>query len=172
VAGFNSKGLVLPVLIIGVVFSFSWWARETIIETLNLYEKIILIKNFFSITYIRNPGAAFGLFSTWNASFRLPFLIGVSFTAFLLIGYLLFKSRRDHWMMRTGLSLLAAGAAGNFYERLIYGEVVDYLDFYFRNYHWPTFNVSDVSISTGIGFILFCYYIQRKGENEHANHNR
>jgi signal peptidase II len=172
VAGFNSKGLLFPILIIVMVFSFSWWARETIIETLNLYEKIILIKDFFSITYVRNPGVAFGLFSEWNAAYRLPFLLGVTIIALSLIGYLLIKSRRDNWMMRAGLSLLAGGAAGNFYERLMYGEVVDYLDFYLGNYHWPTFNVSDVSISTGIGFILFCYYIQRKGENEHANGGR
>ena len=171
-AGFNSKGLVFPVLMISTVFSFSWWARETVIETLDLYERIILIKDFFSITYVRNPGAAFGLFSEWSASYRLPFLLGVTFLALLLIGYLFIKSHRDHWTMRAGLSFLAGGATGNLYERLIYGEVVDYLDFYLGNYHWPTFNVSDVSISTGIGFILFCYYIQKNGENEHATDGR
>jgi signal peptidase II len=155
-----------------MVFSFSWWVREAIIETLSLYERINLIKGFFSITYVRNPGVAFGLFSEWNASFRLPFLLGISFAALLFIGYLLIKSSQDHWMIRVGLSLLAAGAMGNFFERLIYGEVVDYLDFYLRNYHWPTFNTADVSICTGIGLYLFCYYILRKGENEHANDDR
>lgn len=169
-ATFYSQRLLLPVLIIGMVFFFGWWVRETIIETLSLYERIILIKGFFSITYVRNPGVAFGLFSEWNAAYRLPFLLGVTFIALSLIGYLLIKSRRDHWMMRLGLSLLAGGALGNFYERLIYGEVVDYLDFYYRNYHWPSFNMADVSISSGIGFILLHHIFinggQRKNERK------
>jgi signal peptidase II len=115
---------------------------------------------------------AFGLFSEWNATYRLPLLLIVSFAALLLIGYLLVKSRRDHWSMKTGLSLLAAGAMGNFYERLVFGRVTDYLDFYLGNYHWPTFNISDVSISTGTGLILVSYYILKKGENKHADDGR
>ena len=171
-AGFNTKGLAFPVLMIGTVFSFSWWPKETVIATLGLHERIILIEDFFSITYVRNPGVAFGLFSEWNATYRLPLLLAVSFAALLLIGYLLVKSRQDHWLMRAGLSMLAAGALGNFFERLIFGEVTDYLDFYIGNYHWPTFNVSDVSITTGTGLILVSYYILKKGENEHANRSR
>jgi signal peptidase II len=168
----NFKGLGLPVLIIGVVFTISWWARETITTTFGLHERILLIKDFFSITYVQNPGVAFGLFSEWNATYRLPLLLGVSLVALLLIGYFLIKNRQDQWMVRAGLSLLAAGAMGNFYERLVFGTVTDYLDFYLGNFHWPTFNISDVSISTGTGLILVSYYILKKGENKHANDGR
>jgi signal peptidase II len=53
------------------------------------------------------------------------------------------------------LALILSGAVGNVYERLFYGYVTDFLDFYFKNYHWPAFNVADISISTGIGLWLF-----------------
>jgi signal peptidase II len=165
----NSKVLISPLLIIGVVFFSSWWARRTIVGTFILYERIVFIKDFFSITSVRNSGVAFGLFSEWDAAFRVPFLLGATSMALSLIVYLLIKSQQEHWMVRWGFSLLAGGAVGNFYERVIYGEVVDYFDFYLGNYHWPTFNISDVSILTGIGLVLLYYYVLRKEENEHAD---
>ena len=146
---------LLSILIILSVFFVHWWARATINQTIDLHESLTVIKGFFSTTHIRNPGAAFGIFSKLNPSFRLPLLLGASFVALLLIGYFIIKGRRDHWTIKVGLSLLAGGALGNFCERLIYGEVVDYLDFYLGSYHWPAFNMADVSISTGVGFILF-----------------
>jgi signal peptidase II len=155
--------LLLPFLIILSVFFFHWWVRATINQTIDLHESLTVIKSFFSVTHIRNPGAAFGIFSKLDSSFRLPLLLGTSFVALLLIGYVLIKSRRDHWTIKVGLSLLAGGALGNLCERLIYGEVLDYLDFYLGNYHWPAFNVADVSISTGIGFILLFIIVLKSG---------
>lgn len=152
---------LLQILITIIVFFANWWARTTIVQTMSLYERIDVIENFFSITHIRNPGAAFGIFSKLDPSYRLPLLLCITFVALIFIGYLLIKSRQDHRTMRVGLSLVAGGAIGNFYERLIYGEVVDYLDFYLGNYHWPAFNMADVFISTGIGFIFLYTFFKR-----------
>lgn len=152
---------LLPILIILSVFFFHWWARTTISQTVNLHETLTVISGFFSITHIRNPGAAFGIFSNLDSSFRLPLLLGTSFVALLLIGYLIIKGRRNHWTIKVGLSLLAGGALGNLCERLIYGEVVDYLDFYLGSYHWPAFNLADVFICFGIGFFIL-HNLKRK----------
>lgn len=160
------RNLFLPILVAVMVFLLTLWARTIIIGTMNLYERLTVIKDFFSITYVRNPGAAFGIFSKLDPSYRVPGLLGISFVALVLIIYFLIKSRRSHWTIRLGLSLLAGGAMGNFYERLIYGAVVDYLDFYLGNYHWPAFNLADVSISSGIGFILlFMVVLRARDEN-------
>jgi len=136
---------------------------------MNLHETLTVIRGFFSITHIRNPGAAFGMFSGLDPSYRLPLLLGTSFIALLVIGYLLFKSKRDHWTVKLGLSLLAGGALGNLSERLIYGEVVDYLDFYLGSYHWPAFNIADVSISSGVGSILLSTIVSRRGDHGNTN---
>ncbi|MBW2000398.1 MAG: signal peptidase II [Deltaproteobacteria bacterium] len=163
------RSLVLPIIPITTVFFINWWARRLIVQTVDLYERVPVIKGFFSITHIRNPGAAFGLFSKLDPSYRLPFLLGTSFAALLLIAYLLVKSGQDHWVRRLGLSFLTGGAIGNIYERLVYGEVVDYLDFYFRNYHWPSFNAADMFITAGVGFVLLYHiFINRGLETEES----
>ncbi len=141
----------------------SWWVRTIIVDTVDLYETFPIVKGFFSITYVRNPGAAFGIFTKLDPSYRTPFLLAVSSLAILVIVYLLIRNRAEHWVMRLALSLLVGGAIANFYERLIFGEVVDYLDFYLGNYHWPAFNIADVCISSGLGFfLLFTVVLTKK----------
>ncbi len=154
------RTLLIPILIIIGVFLVTWWAR-TIDEGMDLISRLNVIEGFFSITHVHNPGAAFGIFSKLDASYRLPIILGTSFVALLFIGYLLIKNREGRWAIKLGLSLVAGGALGNLYERLIYGEVVDYFDFYLGNYHWPAFNMADVFISTGIGFILLYTFFER-----------
>ena len=144
------SALSLAIIAFVVVFIASWWARKIVIETMDLYDSFPLIKGFFRITHVRNPGAAFGIFSKFAPLYRTPLLLAVSSIAILMIGYLLIKNIEEHWAIRLGLSFLAGGASGNFYERLTYGEVVDYLDFYLGDYHWPAFNLADVSISSGV----------------------
>jgi signal peptidase II len=108
------KGLSLPVIITIVVFIVTVWARKIIVDTIELYETLPVIKGFFSIVHVRNPGAAFGLFSKLDSSYRLPVLLGVSIIAILLIEYLLIRSREDQWMERLGLALLGGGTIANF----------------------------------------------------------
>ena len=155
------RTLLIPILIIIGVFLISWWARTTIDQTMDLLSRLTVIEGFFSITHVHNPGAAFGIFSKLDPSYRFPLLLCISFIALLFIGYLLIKNSEGDWAIKLGLSLLAGGALGNLYERIIYGEVVDYFDFYLGNYHWPAFNMADVFISTGIGFILLYTFFER-----------
>lgn len=126
-----NKDLALPITITIMVFIVTLWARKIIVETINLHDTLPVIKGFFSIVHVRKPGAAFGLFSKLDPSYRLPVLIGISTIAILLIEYLLIRSR----VLRLGLALSGGGAIANLYERLIYGEVVDYLDFYLGSYY-------------------------------------
>jgi len=132
-----------------------------------LHHSIPVIDGLFSLTYIRNTGAAFGIFAGSAAVFRLPFLIVFSLVA---VGFVVMMLRRlpsDHTGLITALAFILGGAIGNLIDRVAYGEVIDFLDFYLGPYHWPAFNVADSFIT--IGVLITVYYLARaKGEDPFA----
>lgn len=136
-------------------------------RTMSLHESIPLIDGFFNLTYIRNTGAAFGLFAGSHEALRRPFLIGVSILA---IGFMLFMLKRlrdGDTGLATALAFILGGAAGNLIDRIIYGEVIDFLDVYWSSHHWPAFNVADSFITIGVAITLF-YLIRAKGDDPFA----
>jgi signal peptidase II len=132
-------------------------------RSMPLYHSIPVIDGLFNLTYIRNTGAAFGIFSGSAAAFRLPFLIIFSLVA---IGFVITMLRRlqDQTGLITALSFIVGGAIGNLIDRVAYGEVIDFLDFYWGRYHWPAFNLADSFITIGV-LITVYYLIQAKGQD-------
>jgi signal peptidase II len=136
-------------------------------KTMPLYHSIPVIENFFNLTYIRNTGAAFGIFAGAGAGFRLPFLVLFSVLA---IGFIVMMLRRlpdKETGLIIALAFVLGGAIGNLIDRLIYGEVIDFLDFYWSGYHWPAFNLADSFITIGVLITLY-YLIRAKGEDPFA----
>src|SRR5512138_3067384 len=113
--------------------------KELIVRSLRLGEAIPVIPGLFNIVFVFNPGAAFGFLATLGAGLRNPFFILISLAAVVLI--FLYRSRylRENRLASLALSLIMGGAIGNLLDRLRYGMVVDFLDFYLRDYHWPAF---------------------------------
>ena len=136
-------------------------------RAMSLHDSIPLIPGFFNLTYIRNTGAAFGIFSGAHEVFRLPFLIGVSILAIGFIVVMLKHLRLGETGLATALSFILGGAIGNLIDRIAYGEVIDFLDVYWSNYHWPAFNVADSFITIGVTITLF-YLIRSKGDDPFA----
>lgn len=122
-----------------------------IARTLPLHSMITVIKDFFTITYLRNKGAAFGMLAT--SPWRLPFFIVVSSIAAIVILVVIRKLRDDQTMAATALSLIFAGALGNLIDRVSYGEVIDFIYFHWYDHYWPAFNVADSAICIGV-FLL------------------
>lgn len=121
-------------------------------RTFSLYQSLPVVENFFHITYLRNPGAAFGILA--DSSIRLPFFIGVSLLAILgILWYQRRVPRSDSWQHLT-LGLIFSGAVGNLIDRIRFGEVIDFLDVHWYQYHWPAFNIADSAICVGVGLIL------------------
>ena len=138
-------------------------------SAMSLHESIVFIGSFFNITYVRNPGAAFGILATAGPAFRSAFFLSVTVAAILLILYYLSRSMRKELLLIFSLSLILGGASGNFIDRIRYGEVIDFLDVYIATYHWPTFNVADASISLGAALLVLQMVRDRsKGEEHHA----
>lgn len=120
-------------------------------RTMQLFDSIPVVAGFFNITYVRNPGAAFSFLS--QASWRLPFFIGVSLVASLAILVAFHKLRDDQKLAQISLAMIFAGAVGNLIDRVRLGEVIDFLDVYWHRHHWPAFNVADSLICVGV-FLL------------------
>jgi signal peptidase II len=135
-----------------------------VMETMRLHESIPVIANLFSITYIRNPGAAFGFLSSSSSSFRFVFFGLTSVFAVGLLGMILVRMPKDDWMGRLSVAGILGGAIGNLLDRLRYGEVIDFLDFYINGYHWPAFNVADSAITVGVVFLILHFALEKEPE--------
>jgi len=125
---------------------------------LRLNAVIEVVPGLFNIVLFRNPGAAFSAFSA-GGMLRTLFLIAVSIAALVIIAVLVRQSKDV--LMTFALSLIAGGAVGNLIDRIRYGSVIDFLDFYVGRYHWPAFNVADSAITVGVILAIFSYYFRR-----------
>jgi signal peptidase II len=145
--------LVIALLIVIVLFD---QATKVIVDrTLPLHHSIAVIDNLFSLTYVRNTGAAFGFLAQSGEFFRRTFLIGFSLAAIVFILVMLRRLPANEKVLIIALGFILGGALGNLIDRLLYGEVIDFLDFYWSDYHWPAFNVADSFITIGVVLILF-----------------
>jgi signal peptidase II len=115
---------------------------------------IHVIAGFLNLTNTKNSGAVFGLFSDSPVWWKTPLLIIVSAALLISVMTLVLKSSNVEWRTGVGLALIVGGALSNLYDRMRWGVVEDFLDFYVRNYHWATFNLADTAIVVGTGFII------------------
>jgi signal peptidase II len=119
-----------------------------------LYYSIKVIDDFFNLTHVRNPGVAFGLFADQESEYKVLVFILISSVAILAILLIYYQTPDDKKMVRTGLIMIFSGAIGNLIDRVAYKEVIDFVDIYFGNYHWPAFNFADACITIGVGFMI------------------
>jgi signal peptidase II len=150
--------------VIPLVFFLDRLTKVLIIKNLGLHEGID-ITSFFSIVHARNFGGVFGFlhghrYAQYIFTF-LPLLIACVL-AYVIIIY------NFSFAKRFALLFILAGAVGNIYDRIAYGNVVDFLDFYYKTYHWPAFNVADISICVGIGLWLYMEIFHTKKETPHS----
>ena len=130
-------------------------ATKSIVESsIPEREVVPVIPGLFNITHVKNEGAAFGLFADSPAPWKTALLIVVSAALLATVVSVVWRTRRLHWEAGVGLSLVLGGALSNLVDRIRMGRVVDFLDFYFKNYHWYTFNLADAAIVAGAGFLI------------------
>jgi signal peptidase II len=120
-------------------------------RSMQMFQSIPVIDGLFNITYVRNKGAAFSFLS--HASWRLPFFIAISAVAAVVIVIAFNRLKSDQRLAQVSLSMIFSGAVGNLIDRVRRGEVVDFLDVYWRAHHWPAFNVADSLICVGVALL-------------------
>ena len=127
-------------------------SKHLVRSSMELYDSITIIENFFHLTYISNDGMAFGI----NFPGGIYYFTAASFIlTIILIGYLWYE-RKSHLLFRIALALIIAGAIGNFIDRALYKEVVDMFDFEFWGWHFYIFNVADSCVT--VGMVLYLIY--------------
>lgn len=142
------KWLWLSAAILGFDQLTKWLVKRS----MQVYESIELLP-FFSLTYLRNQGAAFSFLSDAGGWQRWFFIV-LSLTASAGIIYWLTRLGRDQRWEAAAWALVLGGAAGNLIDRTLYGYVIDFLDVFYQDWHWPAFNVADSAITIGVGMLL------------------
>jgi signal peptidase II len=113
-----------------------------------------IISGFLELVHTRNRGIAFGLLSDTDAPWLQAMLILFSVSAAGVMAWLLLTGRGGGKRTSAGLALILGGALGNVLDRVVHGSVVDFILLYFRDFHWPAFNLADSAIVAGAGLVL------------------
>lgn len=132
------------------VFALDRLTKWIVLRSMYLGESIPVLP-FFQLTHIHNTGVAFGLGQDMNAVFTVT---SAALLVVLLVLRRSWEKRYQDWRLTYGLSLIIAGALGNLYDRIVYGSVVDFLDFFIGQRHWPAFNVADSAICIGAALLV------------------
>lgn len=159
-----------------------WWAETTLSQRSLEDPSIVLIDGTLTFTLAYNKGGAFGMLSGENDAWRQPFFLIVSIGAVAFIVSLYRKLHPEQHALRWGLPLILGGALGNLADRISKGKVVDFIDYsagwvrvmneliakvnsdWGVSSHWPTFNVADMAICTGIGLMVVDMFTHKKHE--------
>ncbi len=150
----ESAGLWFFVGIVSTVVLLDQATKQVVLRTMDLYESIPVINGLFNLTHIHNPGGAFGFMASGDLRLRNFLFLGVSIFALLMIVFFYKKTPGSYRFLAGSLSMIFGGAVGNIIDRIRLGEVIDFLDLYIGNYHWPAFNVADSAITIGITIFI------------------
>jgi len=151
--------LVLTFISVVADLGTKWWATDRLssIGGGRGLHRIEVIKGYMSFTFAQNPGGAWSFLRSLPDTLRRPFFLVVSAAAIVFIVSIYRRVYRDQTAMKWGLPLALGGAIGNLADRVRYGWVVDFIDFYVkrggREHHWPTFNVADIAIVIGVALM-------------------
>ena len=122
------------------------WLIETRVSS---FDSLKIIPGFFDIVRSENSGVAFGIFNDSNSEWRTLILVLLALAAVIGVSILLWRPERLDRLSRWGFALILGGAAGNLVDRVLHGQVTDFLLLYIRDYQWPAFNVADSAIVIG-----------------------
>jgi signal peptidase II len=160
------SGLILAATVLVLDQVTKFWAERA----LTLYAPVE-ITNFFNLTLVYNPGAAFSFLSTAGGWQRWMFS-GIALGAAALIVFWLARLPRDARLSIVSLGLILGGAVGNLVDRLRLGKVVDFLDFHYAGLHWPAFNVADAAITVGAVCLIIATFTEQARDADHREGSR
>jgi signal peptidase II len=144
------QGRLPYILLVAVILVLDRWTKALVQARFGLNDSVTVIDGFFDITYVRNTGVAFGIFDLVSLPAKSILLSAFTALAAVVVTVYSVRSPARNRLLQVALALILGGALGNLYDRLAYGYVVDFLEFYVGSHHWPSFNVADSAISIGV----------------------
>lgn len=152
-----NKNTYKNISLIALIFLLDRISKSMIEKKLELHQSYEIIKDFFSLTYVRNTGAGFSILQG-----QMWFFYLVSILVLIFLIYLLTKEKRLLYQLI--YSFIIAGTLGNFYDRLNYRYVIDFFNFKIFNYNFPIFNIADIAITIG-GFLILLDFLKKEKLN-------
>jgi signal peptidase II len=121
---------------------------------LPLHASVTVVPGLLDFTHVRNTGAAFGILNAAEFRFKTIMIAAVAIAALVAVGRYAASLAHDQLLARIGLALIIGGAAGNLLDRIVVGSVVDFVDVYWRTWHFWAFNVADSAITVGVTIVI------------------
>ena len=149
-----SRRLQLELSIAGAIVALDQATKALVRSRFELHDSLEIIPGLFNLTRVHNYGAAFGLMNAADFPFKTVVLSIVATVALLALTVYASTLPVEQRLARVGLALIVGGAAGNLIDRLRAGYVVDFVDVYWRNWHFWAFNVADAAITVGVAFMI------------------
>jgi signal peptidase II len=151
--------ILLPVF--AITLAIDQLTKLWIVERFSYGELQVVIPDFFNLTHVRNPGGAFSFLATVSEDIRQAFFLGTGALAIVLLLAFFRHLDSQEWLSALAIGAVLGGAIGNLTDRIVYGEVIDFLDFrLFGGYVWPTFNMADTWIVVGVGILMFEMFLE------------
>ena len=147
---FKNKSNLNLLIVSIIILIIDQFTKAIIVSRFDLFESIPVVP-FFNLTFVVNYGFAFGFLNSPSLNQIIVSIFILSIIIYFL--YLLVKTQDP--IFKTCLILILSGALGNFFDRIFRGYVVDFIDIYVFNYHWPAFNIADSCISVGFVILIF-----------------
>lgn len=149
----HNKYLTL-LIVSNILIILDQWTKYMVTIHIPLHYSFPVINDFFNLTHIRNPGVAFGLFAQHDSEYKTLAFILISTVAIVAILFFYHYNPPKKKLVQNGLILIFSGAIGNLIDRILYKEVIDFLDFFINNHHWPAFNIADSCITIGVSMMV------------------
>ena len=147
-----------------VAFPLDQISKLWIVANFHYGESLTLIPGLFDLTHVRNPGGAFSMFAGGDPEYRLAFFLSTGAIAVALLIVFYRRLPANALLSAAALGAILGGALGNLTDRIVYGEVIDWLDFYIGPYSWPTFNVADSCIVVGVCVLILEVFLNPEDE--------
>lgn len=153
-----------------IVLVLDQWSKHAVTAALNLYQSVQVLP-FFNLTYVHNYGAAFSFLHSAGGWQRWFFTI-IAIVVSLLILWWLKQTPRTQVRLPVAFSFILGGAIGNLYDRLTHGYVIDFLDFYVGQWHWPAFNIADCAIFIGAVLLIIDMIVSPDDAKSASKHDK
>ena len=143
------------VSVAGLVVVADQITKTLILKSMPVYHSVTVIPGFFNLVHIQNPGGAFGFLANQSPALRAIVFLFISSLAVGLVFWFYKNTPKTHPWLATAFAMIFGGAIGNLIDRIRFGKVIDFLDFYLGDLHWHAFNIADSAISVGIAVFIF-----------------
>ena len=155
----NNRMLLVASIVGGILF-LDQVTKTLIAQSLEIGQHVPILAGFFDLTHMRNPGAAFSFLAQAPEWFRQPFFLVATGVAIVALLFFILYAQEAGTLLVVAAASILGGAIGNLIDRLLYGEVIDFLLFYWRDWAWPAFNVADSCITLGVVGLLWASWKQ------------